>query len=71
MTRRKAEVEVKKESTEDEFDHVERQESSGTWIFAVAEVQCVRVGRRELVFICMSFLLPYSIVSEPVKELWI
>ena len=71
LTRRKAEVKVKKDSTEDDFDHIGRQKSSRTRIFAVAEMQCVQVSRRESVFVCMSFLLPHSIVSKSVKDLWI
>ena len=69
LTRREAEVKVKKESTENEFNHIGRQESSGTRIFTVAEVQCVRVGRRELMFVCVSFSLPHSIVAETVEDL--
>ena len=71
LTGREAKVKVKKELTEDKFDHVRCQESSWTRIFTVAEVQCVLVGCCELVFVCVSFLLSHSIVSESVKYFWV
>ena len=66
---RQAELVIEQEARQDHLDGVGGEESAGTGVLSMAEMQVVPAGRGELVAVALARQLTLRVVSQAVEHL--